>query len=147
MPQLMRWVRLPMLPPEAATGRFEAFLDSVEVDNNQLVGAEGILNWHQARIELGQGLDLGELALRLQNTEQGIQGTLQNQESPLEIGGDLSLDREGNFDLTLRVTPTDQASQQALAMLGMGGRSGTQTVRVRGQLTPDGLKLQQLNQG
>lgn len=146
MPQLMRWIQAPMLPPEAAAGRFEAALDMLRVENNQLVAAEGLLNWHGARIELGQGLDLGELALRLQNTEQGIRGVLQNQESPLQIGGELNLARDGSFELTLELNPTDQATRQTLAVLGLGG-SGAQTVRVSGQLTPDGLRLQQLNRG
>ncbi|KAB7622986.1 type II secretion system protein N [Alkalilimnicola sp. S0819] len=145
--EVLRWVNSPLIPAEVVEGRLQAQLSELSVRDGVIRQLAGVVDWREARLRMGSGLNLGNLSLRLQPTEQGSRGEIRNSDSPLEIQGALNLGREGDFTLSLDLRPTDAASRQALSVLGPGEEGETRTVRVRGRMTPEGVQLEPLNRG
>jgi general secretion pathway protein N len=143
---LLRWAEIQL--PVRIDGRFEALMQALTVEGQNLIYADGILNWNEASLSLGrQPLPLGNVALRLEPAENAINGTLMNQNSPLQLNGELRLTPDGKFtlDMTARLAEgADADARQAFAAVGVPADGSPIRARLSGALDGTGVRLESL---
>ena len=144
---LLQWAEIQL--PVKVDGRFDSLLQELAVSQGRLIQANGIVNWHSASLNLGrQPLPLGNIALRLEPADGAIKGTLMNQGSPLQLGGDLRLTPDGKFvlDINARLAgEADEATRQAFVNVGVPADGSPIQARLSGSLDGTGVRLESLN--
>lgn len=145
-PALLRWAEIQL--PVRIDGRFEAAMQALTVEGQNLTYADGILNWNDASLNLGrQPLPLGNVALRLQPADGAIIGKLMNQNSPLQLNGELRLTPDGKFtlDMTARMAEgADPEAKQTFAAVGVPADGSPIRARLSGALDGTGVRLEAL---
>ncbi len=117
------WQPLPL----RLAGRVDAAVEQVVWSKNGLVQLAGQLQLKGAAWENNPPLPLGNYTLTLENHGGNAAGTLTSPEGPLEIHGQLGLDRKGSWQITGHISPRPEASpslRQALTILGPADREG-----------------------
>jgi hypothetical protein len=132
---------LPLLPrcPTEMLGQVQLDMERVVIAGGRLQQVAGSVVWKNAQLALPQPVDLGDLRLVFENAdEQGIAGRFSDSRGPLEISGDLHLDRNGNYrvDALLKARPEAAPGLvKTIAILGKPDSRGryrfTQSGRLR----------------
>ncbi|WP_435104232.1 type II secretion system protein N [Arhodomonas sp. AD133] len=143
---LLAWIRRTGLAA-FADGRVDAVVRSLRLENRQLVSADGLVTWQNARVRLGDEHALGNLALRLTPHEGGgVRGELRGDGGPLALGGTVTLTPDGDFEARLTVQPREEAAtagRRLARTLGLANPEGTTVVEASGNVSGQGLRLTQ----
>ncbi len=143
---LLAWIRRSGLAA-FANGRVDAVVRSLRLEGQQLVSADGLVTWQDARVRLGDEHALGDLALRLKPREGGgVQGELRGNDGPLALDGTVTLTPTGDFEARLTVQPREGATEAARRLartLGLANPDGTTVVEASGNVSGQGLRLTQ----
>jgi len=122
-------------------GDLDIQLSTVKIDKNTIVSAKGDLAWHSAELTLLKKLNLGDLQVTLEPSEEGIKGVLADQGGPLIADGILQLNRDNSFQFTgefaARGNQPDLAN--ALRTMGRPDREGKVKVNQSGNLSALGV--------
>ncbi|MGB5062971.1 MAG: type II secretion system protein N [Candidatus Competibacter sp.] len=89
--------------------------------------AYGVVYLLNLRAMLGQPLNLGDFVVQLSPAATGIQGTVKDNNAPLELNGTLSVSPDGRYRFSGSAAVRDagnQALRQALNLLGPPGGDG-----------------------
>ncbi len=127
---------LPFLPlkPE---GVLRIKLRKMQIDDNIIVAADGILDWENAVFVTPQPVKLGSLALTLATEDSGVKGTLLDKGGALQAQGVLRLKPDGSYQFTGTLASRDPGQpqiQQSLAFLGRPLPDGKVAVSWSGML-------------
>ncbi len=135
VPDLLRLLDLQAL---ALGGRLEGRLERLEVAAGRPQAADGVLLWRGARTRLPSDAALGDLQLRLETTAEGIHGRFRDSgQGPLALSGTLQLDPQGQWRLSLQLTPREGRQSplgRLLAFLGRPDAQGRVRLDLQGRL-------------
>ena len=112
--------QLPFLPLQPG-GVLRIELSKMQIDDNIIVAADGILAWENAAFVTPQPVNLGSLALTLVTDDSGIKGVLLDKGGALQAQGVLMLKPDGSYQFTGTLASRDPQQpqiQQSLAILG-----------------------------
>lgn len=141
--ELVQWAGLSL--PVRVAGRLDTLMQELVVKGPKVLRADGLISWHDASVSFGSSaLPLGQLILRLVPAAQGTHGELASQGGPIEIGGTLNLDQEGNFSLDLAVQVVGELPdgvQSSMKLLGIPEDGRQVHGRLSGNLNGSNLRL------
>jgi len=122
-------------------GNLDIQLSTVKIDKNTIVSAKGDLAWHSAEMTLLKKLNLGDLQVTLEPSDEGIKGVLADQGGPLIADGILQLNRDNSYqfngEFAARGNQPDLAN--ALRTMGRPDREGKVKVTQSGNLSALGI--------
>lgn len=81
--------------PVDVGGRLDAFFETLDLDSaGNLQAVTGLINWTDGSFSLGEPIQLGSYALRLDGQDRRIHGQLQDTDAVLRLEGDMTLATE-----------------------------------------------------
>ncbi len=119
-------------------GTLEFDIQEVELQGMLPSAAQGTVVWRDAGLNLLRGQNMGSFSLKLDTTNQGIEGIVRDTEGPLAVDARLLVDTDGNYQLTGSAHAKGDASaelNQALRRLGAVGKDGKIILKYSGHLT------------
>lgn len=119
-------------------GSITASFDSIRYQRGEEILLDGIVNLRNTQVEGLQDIQLGNVRAEVQPDGAGSLATFKNQDSPLDIQGQVSLGINGQFDLTLGILNQDSNRKDLdnmLALLGKPDISGRVTLNYTRRIT------------
>ncbi len=124
--------------PIKPAGMLRVKLGAVEIADNNVLGADGMLTWENAALLMPQPVTLGSLAMTLDPIDSGgVKGTLLDKGGALQAQGVLMLKPDGTYQFSGTLASRDPGQpqiQQALAFLGQSLPDGKVAVTWSGTL-------------
>ena len=103
-------------------GSITASFDSIRYSRGEEVLLEGIVNLRNTQVEGLQDIQLGNVRAEVQPDGAGSLAKFKNQDSPLDIQGEVALGINGQFDLTLGILNRDSNRKDLDNMLALLGK-------------------------
>lgn len=119
------------------TGEVGLDLDRVELAGGRLVGAEGTVNITGAGVGPPADVSLGGFTVKLETTEEGIKGVLNDDGGPLQADGVFVLKPDGSYQITAVLAARDPQRgdlRRALQLIGTPSPAGKVSFTRRGTL-------------
>jgi len=122
------------------TGSVGLNLHDVLWDGQSLRSAEGRIVWNGAGISLLKPISLGDQAIALETSDDGVKGVLSDGGGPLSLDGLLTLDSEGQYEFSGSLAARNAPDlEKALSSLGRPGADGRIKLKHSGSLASLGL--------
>lgn len=118
-------------------GRVTLDLDHVSFTGDQLKSAQGHIEWKDARLRYSRILKLGQMKADVKDQADMTVAQVSNVGGDLQIGGTLSVDRQGNYQIRLTYTPTAATPadvRDGIKLMGQPDATGSVTVTRKGRL-------------
>lgn len=109
------------------SGELKIELDRVEVSEQKIVAARGVIAVENAGLDAPANVSLGGFTLTLETTDEGIKGVLKDDGGPLQADGILMLNPDGRYRLTAEIAARDPQRgdlRQALQFIGTPSPAG-----------------------
>lgn len=123
--------------PLGVTGSLDVDLHGIRFDGRRLRAAEGEITVHDGALGAPANVELGDYRIVVHSSEQGITGTLSDDDAQLGVDGTLVLQPGGLYHLTARLTvrdPNSRELRQALSLFGATSAPGQVTINRSGRL-------------
>lgn len=129
---------------QAISGRIMTDIESLRLRERRLRHASGTIRWLDASVGAESGFDLGDIRLELEDQpdSEGIRGQLQARGGDIALDGQLTLARNGAFELSVKPrgeTDSNSAARRLSMLLGAGSDSGP--LVINGHLDATGITL------
>lgn len=124
--------------PANLEGVISIKLETLSLEDQDITMAEGIVAWQDAAFRIAQPVNLGHIKIDLENTAEGVKGTVSDGGGALAAAGTLQLAGDGTWQFAGNFAARDQGQQgltQALGFLGRPGADGRITVSNKGKLS------------
>ncbi len=122
------------------TGSVGLNLHDVLWDGQSLRSAEGKIVWNGAGISLLKPISLGDQAIVLETSDDGVKGVLSDGGGPLSLDGLLILSPEGQYEFSGSLAARNAPDlERALSSLGRSGADGRIKLKRSGSLASLGL--------
>jgi len=127
--------------PIAPRGRINVQIKQLEARRGTLPEITGMIDWQNAGVTYPDEYDLGAYSIRLQNEPENkperVVAHISDQNSPLHVQGQATLQADGNYQLDVRLSadptaPPDIA--RVLPMLGRAQSDGSVRIQRNGKL-------------
>ena len=131
--------------PYGITGTLALDLEDIRLQSGHLQSVTGELQWLQAGLGAPLGIELGNFELALANSDGAVQGTLKDIGGPLQAEGQLVLQANNNYRLTMTLASRDSMRsdlRQALSLLGTPSPEGRVSLTLNGRLENIAAMLQ-----
>ena len=112
------------IPAIKLDGQFGFNLPELSLSDNKVTYAEGRVVWNGAGTQFPQKLQLGDLSIDIESSDDVIKAQLKDGGGPLEASGLLTLDETGAYDFKGKFAARDGRSSSLARSLNMMGRAG-----------------------
>lgn len=132
------------IPAVKLDGRFNLKLTGLEVVDNTVAYAEGMLVWNGAATRFPQTLALGDLSAKIETTDKGVSVTLADAGGPLEAAGLLLLEPSGAYSFNGSFSAREGVNSmlgRSLNMMGRPGPDGKVQIATSGNVKDFGFLL------
>lgn len=125
--------------PVDVDGQLDAFLEMVHLDaDGSLRGIRGLLNWVDGSFSLGDPVELGSYALRIDGDQERLLGQLQDADAVLRLEGDVVLQpRSGDVHgeiIMQAMEGADPALIENMRLAGLPEPAAENRIRFQGNL-------------
>jgi general secretion pathway protein N len=123
------------------SGSVSVNLTGLRWDGKSLTSAEGKVAWHGAGVNIFKPVELGDLSLSLETTDEVVKGVVSDGGGPLSLDGLLTLTPDGRYDFNGSLAARNAPElENALRSMGRPGADGRIKLNRVGTLASLGLR-------
>lgn len=139
-PVVQEFIQLPL---GELGGVFNINIDTFEFNQESLPIIKGTLDWKSAKLTLLETVDLGNIKLIVSPGENNqLMATIKNSQGQLKLDGNANVNEQKMYNINLRITPEDNASdntRQSLKMFARRQTDGSYQLKRKGNLQEFGI--------
>jgi Bacterial type II secretion system protein N. len=108
-------------PPQSLDGTLLVKLDRLVIKDGIIQEAAGSITWKDASVSITTPVSLGDVQMHMQNTDQGVLGTLRDQGGPLEVRCRVQLASNGRYRIMGTLRARSEAPSELIQALRYAG--------------------------
>jgi len=117
-------------------GSFVGKLTKAELKEKKLPLLDGIVDWKNGAVNSPIKLDRGDYRAMLIPTSQGLDIKLSSSDAPIELNGDIKLNKDWMFETNVNAKGVEQGISAILNFAGKPQANGSTLIQQKGDLKP-----------